>query len=501
MPLACEQPATSVAMPIAAVLLASLSLIACGPDKSTKATATPAVLRIGIGGLPSLAAGRGIQQLITNISTEGLARINQEGKLEPWLAENVQRSADGRSLDIQLRPNVKFHDGTPVTAEIVATFLRASLPRPLGAAFEDVESIAAAANNTVQIKFRQPSTFVAEILMDVPVQTTGPKPSATGPYKVASGPAGPNDPVQVVPFDQYYQKAPGIQRISLNPYPSIRAAWADMLRGNLDMLYEVSPDLLDSIRGSTNVSLYTFDRPYQYALLLNTRNPLLKSPKVRQAFNKAIDRDAFVKDGLGGHGTPSAGPVSSHHWAYEPVGSTFTYAPRDAAAMLGKPFTLKCLTVNDAPYDQMALVLKRQLQEIGVTLEIEGVGVNEITEALTKRQFDSILIETSTGWSLFRAYRWWHSKGPLNATGFASPAVDAALERVRHAANDDEYRLGVRAYEQAIADDPPAAFLAWGDRSRAVAKAFDVQAQPGRDILNTLRLWQPSADNRNARNN
>ena len=46
-------------------------------------------------------------------------------------------------------------------------------------------------------------------------------------------------------------------------YPSVRAAWAELLRGNLDMLYEVNVDALDSLQGSSNVSVFSFVRHYQ----------------------------------------------------------------------------------------------------------------------------------------------------------------------------------------------------------------------------------------------
>ena len=44
-------------------------------------------------------------------------------------------------------------------------------------------------------------------------------------------------------------------------------------------------------------------------------------------------------------------------------------------------------------------------------------------------------------------------------------------------------------------DDPPAIFLAWSERARAVSKRFVVpDAEPGRDILSTLRFWKPAED-------
>jgi len=120
---------------------------------------------------------------------------------------------------------------------------------------------------------------------------------------------------------------------------------------------------------------------------------------------------------------------------------------------------------------------------------------------MTRPDFEGLLIDVASGWSLFRPYRWWHSKGNSNLSGFSSPSVDAALDRVRHSANEDDYRAGAAAFQQAIADDPPAIFLAWGDRARAVTRRFDVQPEPGRDVLSTLRLWKPTGSTAQASRN
>ncbi len=110
-----------------------------------------------------------------------------------------------------------------------------------------------------------------------------------------------------------------------------------------------------------------------------------------------------------------------------------------------------------------------------------------------------MLFDAISGPSLFRPYLWWHS-GATNPAGFSSPLVDAALDRIRHAASDDEYRAGVEAFQQAMMDDPPAIFLAWGQRARVVSNRFKVPSEPGRDVLATLRLWQPQADTQGGRN-
>ena len=81
----------------------------------------------------------------------------------------------------------------------------------------------------------------------------------------------------------------------------------------------------------------------------------------------------------------------------------------------------------------------------------------------------------------------------------AVPTVDAALDRIRYAAPTTRpIGPASRRFSRRIVDDPPAIFLAWSERARAVSTRFDVPAEPGRDILSTLRLWRPLPTSRHA---
>jgi ABC-type transport system substrate-binding protein len=300
-------------------------------------------------------------------------------------------------------------------------------------------------------------------------------------------------------FARYYLGAPAISKIEVTAYANGRAAWADLLRSKVDMLYEVGPDAIDLTPGS-QVALYAFDRPYQYMVLLNPRKKALASPEIRRALNEALDRTALVRDGLRNHGTPSTGPVSSQHWAYSEQRGTFRYAPAQAAAILQKAkLRITCLTPAEAPYDRLALIVKQQLAAVGVDLDVQEATPDQINKVFAARDFEAVLVDFISGWSLYRPYRWWHSNGANNLV-YSEPSVDAALDRIHHAVNDQDYKSGVEAFQKAVAASPPALFLAWGQRSRAVARAFEVPAQPGRDVLASLRLWRPPADNRKATN-
>jgi ABC-type transport system substrate-binding protein len=141
--------------------------------------------------------------------------------------------------------------------------------------------------------------------------------------------------------------------------------------------------------------------------------------------------------------------------------------------------------------ERLALVVKRQLEAVGVDMSVEETSMDRIVDALKSRRFDAILMEVISGPTLLRPYQIWHSNGVFNAAGLGNATVDVAFDRVRHAATDKEFEQAVAGVQQAFMDDPPAIFLAWPVRARAVSKRFTVPApEPGRDIVATLRLWK-----------
>jgi hypothetical protein len=131
---------------------------------------------------------------------------------------------------------------------------------------------------------------------------------------------------------------------------------------------------------------------------------------------------------------------------------------------------------------------------VGVSMEIEVVSPEKIFEALNDSAFEAVLLDMVSGPSIFRSYLWWHSSGSFNPGALGGDSMDIALDRVRYAASEDEYRLAVGGFQRAVVENPPAIFLAWSERARAVSRRFDVAAEPGRDILTTLRSWRPAND-------
>ena len=472
---------------------AILLLAACRPQAGAPASdAPPTTLRIGLGQVLS-SPTQGLTAFAQLLTVESLARIADDGRPQPWLARDWQVSEDRRSLTVNLPAQARFHDGTPLTAAIVAAALQSTLPSFMGAAFEDVESVTAPSAQQVIIRLRRASPFLLDTL-ETSISKPGSPLVGTGPFVVTD----PKSPGALRANPVYVAGKPGIDRISFESFPSVRAAWAEMLRGRLDMLWEVGPDALDSLQASSNIAIFTYTRRYQYLVVLNTGTDVFKSKAIRQALNMAVDRDGVVRDALGGHGIVSSGPVWPRTYGFRGDGGTprFDIAAasqrlsQTVAGKTGAKLHFTCLVRPDAVHERIALVLKRQLAAVGVDMSIEEVSFEAAAEAVKNRRFEALLTEMISGPAFMRLYRIWHSGG---VAGASSASIDAALDGVRYAASDETYLTGMTAFQQSVVDDPPAIFLAWMERARAVSKRFAVPAaEPGRDVLSTLRLWKPA---------
>jgi peptide/nickel transport system substrate-binding protein len=338
---------------------------------------------------------------------------------------------------------------------------------------------------------RRRSRFLLEGL-DLLIQKRGETPVGTGPFLVASRTASE---VEMRASSTYYGGKPFIDRIFFRSYDSVRSAWADMLRGRVDMLYEVGADALDSLSESTQARTFAFQRPYAFLVALNLRNSKLRDKGLRRALNDAIDRPALIADAMDNHGTPADGPVWPHHWSYSSELPRFTFQPTRVTHGNGV-LQLRCLILRDQAHERIGLAIQRQLRSVGVELQFEQVTPEQFVARWGAGDFEAALGDYRMGPSLLRQYQFWYSSAPLNSGHFNSPLVDGALDRIRSAPDDAAYKSGVADFQSAIVDDPPAIFLAWGQRLRAVSTRFAVHEEPGRDIMSTLRLWRPIADGR-----
>ncbi len=452
-------------------------------------------MRIGVGAPPEGVANTGMRVMLSLLKGETWLTSKPDGTVAERIVTSWTWDSTATVLRLRLRTDVYFHDGTLLTPAVAADALRETIG-------DSVASIGVEPADTVVISLREPNAF---LLPDLSTQTLF-KPGSegaigTGAYKVVNT---TETGASLVAFPQYYRGKPALAGIDVINYPTQRKAWTAMMRGEIDMLYEVSRDSTEFVQADTRVRSYPFSRPYYIPLVFNVRHPVLGKVEVRRAINEALDRKALVQDGLRGHGSVADGPLWPKHWAYKPTAHPYLFDSLSAgkrldaagfkarhSAKLGVPlrFAFKCLVFgNDPRFERLAVVSQKQLADIGIDMQLESVPLFKLQERASKGDFDAFLIEM-TGRSPSRLYDSWRSQERApNNSGYHG--ADAVLDRLRAARTDDDTRAAVVDLQRVLHDDPPAVFIAWQQMIRAVSADFDVAAEPDRDILSNVWLWR-----------
>jgi peptide/nickel transport system substrate-binding protein len=468
-------------------------------------------MRIGFGAPSEGSPPAGVDTLVSFLTADTWLGGAADGSESERIATRWAWDASGTTLRLFLRPNVFFHDDTLLTPDLAAQSLRSSVSARAALSLADVSSVAVSGPDSVDIRLSRPNSFFLPDLASVTVTKIGKTSSTAGPFVLVSR---NKDDIRLRAYPRYYRGRPLLGEIDLQTYPTQRSAWAALMRGNVDMLYEVSREAAEFVKDQSTVHLYSFARPYYIALVFNVSHPVLKSPNIRKALNEALDRGALVRDGMNNWGRPADGPIPPDHWAYSPA-TPFVFNPDAAkAAFDAAGFPIKAAATNDVPrrfkftclvytgdsrFEHLAILVQKQLADVGVDMELLPIkDATQLETRLGKGDFDAFLFEMVAR-PLSWTYLFWHSQkhGPLN-TGYR--AADAALDRLRGSRSDDEVRAAVAELTRALHDDPPAAFLAWQTSLRAVSTKFDVAPEKDRDIYSNVWQWhlaspdQPATD-------
>lgn len=471
-------------------------------------------LRIGVGGATSARQGLGV--LTRLLIAESLLTVGWDGRPVPNLADGWDWLEDGQVLRLHLRPGLKFHDGRPVTAPIVAKMLRTEVTaaRTGGyvGGFEYVEAIESPDDSTLIIRLSRRDTFLLSALDETHIVDAKGTDIGTGPFRITD-----HEPHLVAEkYAEYHRGVPAIDRVEIIPYDTQRSALSAMMRGEVDMVQEVARESVEFLEGASRIETYTSVRPYYIPLVFNLRHPILSRVEVRRALSDAIDREQIVRDAMRGHGQVAQDPVWPSHWAHSAAARQHTYNPEAARLRLdalGLPvkadpagkqmasrFRLTCLYwAEDPEFERIALLLQRQLAAVGVDLVLEAAKAAELGERNRQGNFEVLLFRLLGGRSFDWTYRFWHSpagnQAALQDTGYAG--ADRILERLRSARDENETRTAVAELQQRFYHDAPAAFIAWIETTRAVDGSFDVGEKDDPDIFANLWRWKP-ADRRTA---
>lgn len=435
-----------------------------------------------------------------------------DGRALPRLAESWSWESDSRRLRLKLRPGVVFHDGTPLSAAVAAGALRRAISQPgnqaLYPSLADITAVRTDGDFDILVELSRPSAFLPEEL-DLPL-SVGSGEVGTGPFRLVRR---DESGIVLERFDRYYRGAPQLERIVVRPFDTLRTAWTSLLRGEVDMVTDVPPEAVDFIRND-QIQVLPYARWYQFLIAFNSQRPPFTSSAVRRALNVAVDREALIANVLEGQGQPSTGPFWPRHWAYDGSVLPYRFDPRFAAALLdgagfppgaapGSPrfaparLRFTCLLLADFSLNErIGLEVQKQLYDVGVDMQFEVVGFPEYDARIRAGRFDAVLVDMISGSTLARPHVFWGAprREGLHALGYENAEAGRLFELLRSSTNEAAIRSAVGRLQRVILEDPPALFLAWNQRARAVSNRFHVAVEPERDPLLTIWQWTETSD-------
>lgn len=310
--------------------------------------------------------------------------------IAPGLAKRWEVSPDGRVFTFHLRPNVKFHDGTPLDAAAVVwnfeRWRRSDHPQhanqvKAGQSFEYWESqfggfddaavvsmVEAVDLRTVRITLRHP---LAPLLANLAIPGFGiASPKAVerwgtefGKHPVGSGAFRfvrwlPGQEVVLEANPDHWAGRPKVDRVVVRPVKDNARRLAALRAGEIHMMEGLNPDDVKAVAADPGLRLLLRPANNTGYVAFNYRVREFRERRVRLAFAHAINKQAIVDGLYGGTGLVAAQLQPPSLWGHDPGLRDYPYDPARARALLaeaGFPDGLREITWEDGRREPLAL--------------------------------------------------------------------------------------------------------------------------------------------------
>jgi len=276
--------------------------------------------------------------------------LDEQSKPVPRLALS-HRIVNPTTWEFKLRPGVKFHDGTTMTARDVKFSIDRMTDPQTKALFASfwgpIKEVKAVDNLTVQIVTKSPDPILLKRLsLDLAImpadlfQKEGAEkffqhPVGTGPFKFVSWTR--NDRMVLDANEAYWDGPPKMKRLVIRPIPEAATRLAELQTGNADIAPAIPPFLVEQLKAAPNATVQSVPGGRVMFLYLNTlaKGPL-QDKRVRQALNYAINRKAIIDNVLKGSGIEVADCLTPYHFGYDPSLKPYPYDPAQAKKLLAE---------------------------------------------------------------------------------------------------------------------------------------------------------------------
>lgn len=341
-----------------------------------------------------------------------LVEPDATGKLVPALAEAWEFSEDDGSLTFHLRPDVRFHNGDPLTAaDVKATFdrmLAADSTSPHTPRFDVVKDILTPDDLTVRFELTRLSIPLlanlgsgwSAILPKRAIESGhdfSAHPIGTGPFVFQEWVR--DDHVTYRKFPDYWQAGrPYLDEVEIKDVAETTTQLYGLETGDFDIIHFVESHTLPQIEQNPDTNVFTHSTSLALVVTLNHARPPLDDVLVRRALTHAIDRRALLDIAYTG-GEVIGAFVDAGNFYYADYSQMYPYDPQRAKALLaeagypdGFEVTLT-LPQNYAPHVNAGNMVQNMLKQVGVTATIELVDWGTwLSQVYRDRDYDMTVI-------------------------------------------------------------------------------------------------------------
>ena len=452
-------------------------------------TASAQTLRIGLAEDPDILDPTMARTFVGRIVFAGLCDklfdLDEKLNVVPQLATSHQWSADNKSLTIKLREGVTFHDGEKMDAQAVKYNLerhknmKGSNRRGELAV---VSSIDAVDPTSVRINLEAPFAPLLAVLTDrsgmmvspkaaeAAGEKFGAKPVCSGPFRFVERIA--QDRIVVERFANYWNKGQiHFERIVYQPIVDATVRLANLRSGQLDFIERVAPSDIPNLRNDSRFKIAKIVEIGYQGITINVgksdlaqKNPLGRDPRVREAFELSLDREAIVKVAMEGEaqaGNQWVAPSNRFYGKSAPLPKRNVERAKQLLKEAGVPnpsFTLMTPTTSDA--QRIAQIVQAMAKEAGFDIKIQSTEFATSLNLADKGQFEAYVL----AWS-GRAdpdgnlHTMLACKGPTNYAGYCKDDVEKLITESRTSLDATRRAAAYDKIAQQVQKDRPIVYL------------------------------------------
>jgi peptide/nickel transport system substrate-binding protein len=438
-----------------------------------------------------------------------LNRYTQE--LEGELATGWKVSENGRRIDFELRPGVRFSDGTPFTCQDVAytmhQLMDPAVHSPTGDAFRsapgEVETKCAGAS-VATVRFPGPvAALAAQFDQVVILSASSPRKEAAvlGPFQL--GEYKPGAYVLLKRNPNYWKRdanghaLPYLDSIRMEIQQNRELELLRFRRGELDIINKLDPDMYDRLSSEMPRAVVdagpsldwevVFFNQVETAPMPEYKRRWFRSADFRRAISEGIRRDDIVRIVYHGHARPAAGPVSvTNRFWLNPAVKPGSGSEATAMALLEKAgFRRMGTTLVDSVgnkvefsmisnagnklHERMLSLIQQDLARLGIQLNVVVLDFPSLIERISRTfNYEAVLmawtnidLDPSAQMNIWMSSAANHQWNPNEKA--PETAWEAEVDKLMQAQNASQDPKKRKAYfdqvQQIVADQAPMLFL------------------------------------------